>query len=575
MTERLFQQIRSAGYFVLMTDASGVAVDLLSDYPQQDNLLRLGFLPGVSFSESNEGTCAVGLCAIERSAITIHQSEHYRSAHKLFTCSAAPICDETGELIAILDASALHSPDDRRSQQLVLQMVSSAASAIENIVFLGAFKGKQILRVSAHQYNLSVFTEGLLALEDDGTIAGLNRHMHAVLPAGSSMIGTKLSDIADGRSSILRNGDTVTLEICEQSFFARLGEHEGLRPPSAIRSLKTPSLTRLSEHASTRATAELDPRLISQVRRAARALDNDVPLLLLGETGTGKEHLANYLHNASRRARASFVALNCAAIPESLIEGELFGYRKGAFTGAHAQGFRGRIVEAHGGTLFLDEIGDMPLGLQTRLLRVLAEREVTPLGAPKSVPVDIRIICATHRNLLDLVADGRFRQDLYFRLNGMSVQLPTLRDRSDKEALIFSTLASEADKIGRPDATISPSAMRLLLAHPWPGNIRQLKNVLRLALAIDEDGIVGIADLPSDLEESHEGGAVRVPSYDGSFASSHAHEEPHSLAATLAKHGWNISRTAKALGIRRSTIYRRMHQLGIKPHRDKNLVFPR
>lgn len=195
-----------------------------------------------------------------------------------------------------------------------------------------------------------------------------------------------------------------------------------------------------------------------------------VNILIQGETGTGKEVLAQAFHDFSQRAKKSFIAVNCAAIPESLIESELFGYTAGTFTGARSKGMQGLIVRSDGGTLFLDEIGDMPLQLQTRLLRVLSEKEVLPLGADKSVPVDITVLSASHRDLRKLVGEGKFRQDLYYRLCGATLHLPALRDRQDRSYIIYRILGQEASQLGcRP--RIDEGAMELLLRYTWPGNV--------------------------------------------------------------------------------------------------------
>ncbi len=212
--------------------------------------------------------------------------------------------------------------------------------------------------------------------------------------------------------------------------------------------------------------------------KVRRVIDRDIPILVLGETGTGKELLARAIHQESQRARQPFIAVNCASIPDTLIESELFGYEEGAFTGARRKGAVGKILQANGGTLFLDEIGDMPIALQAHLLRVLQERQVVPLGSNKAMAVDVAIVCATHRNLREMIAAQTFREDLYYRLNGLAVQLPALRERSDLAAL--AALHRPARGITQPDA-VGRGRRALLTRCPWPGNVRQLFNVLRTA----------------------------------------------------------------------------------------------
>src|SRR6185437_12873563 len=255
-----------------------------------------------------------------------------------------------------------------------------------------------------------------------------------------------------------------------------------------------------------------DPQMLRNIRCAHRIADSNVSVLIQGHTGSGKEAFAHAIHLASRRAARPFVAVNCAAIPETLIESELFGYKPGAFTGARREGLRGRIVQSSGGTLFLDEIGDMPHALQSRLLRVLEQREVVPLGSEAAIAVDLHVLAASHRNLREMIAQGAFREDLYYRLNGITLELPALRERTDKERLIQHALAAETGN-GRP-AAIERDALQRLLAYSWPGNVRELRNVIRTALAICEGGVVRAMDLPREIRDGEartDGRADRLP----------------------------------------------------------------
>ena len=274
---------------------------------------------------------------------------------------------------------------------------------------------------------------------------------------------------------------------------------------------------------------------------ARRLLEADIPVLVLGETGAGKERFVQALHAASSRAAAPLVAVNCAAIPEGLIESELFGYEEGAFTGARRQGARGRLREADGGVVFLDEIGDMPMSLQARLLRVLQERLVVPLGGGSGQKVDIRIVAATHRDLGDEVASGRFRADLYYRLCHYPLTLPPLRERGDV-AQIAANLLLQHGSAGR-SITLSPALADFIRRYPWPGNLRQLDNLLRTLLALVDDGTVLTPDhLPATLRAAQP--AQR--------------QTANTLHSLLQQHGGNASAAARALGISRSTFYRRL-----------------
>ncbi|HEY0859142.1 MAG TPA: sigma 54-interacting transcriptional regulator, partial [Albitalea sp.] len=336
-----------------------------------------------------------------------------------------------------------------------------------------------------------------------------------------------------------------------------------------------------------------DAQIEATVQKVQRVLNRDIPLLILGETGTGKELLARAVHQDSNRAKQTFVAVNCASIPESLIEAELFGYEDGAFTGARRKGACGRIVQANGGTLFLDEIGDMPLALQARLLRVLQERCVTPLGSKNSIVVDIAVIGATHRNLRDMIEARTFREDLYYRLNGLVVRLPALRERSDLEVVARRILAAEC-----PQATpeISPSVMALFRRYAWPGNIRQLANVLRTA-AVMSAGEAQITemhlsdDFLEDAQRVRADSPAPVPAAAAPSPAMHAAAAPSPalpvetpdqpvvsppmpdakgnartlgeaeidmIREALAAANGNISVASRRLGISRNTIYRKL-----------------
>jgi transcriptional regulator of acetoin/glycerol metabolism len=272
---------------------------------------------------------------------------------------------------------------------------------------------------------------------------------------------------------------------------------------------------------------------------------------------------ARALHNASSRYDNAFVAVNCASLPESLIESELFGYKAGAFTGANREGSRGKILQADGGTLFLDEIGDMPLHLQARLLRVLEEREVTPLGGEKPVKVSIKLVSATHHDIQGMVEEGTFREDLYYRLHGLSLTMPALRDRTDKTDLIKHIGQLEA--ITKEPLNWDPEALKILENFRWPGNIRQLRNVMRTVTALCEENTVTVDDLPDEVREM----AFYDELSEGTEAplNALAIAERDALLVELEEMHWNISRVAKKLDLSRNTLYRRMKRFGISPPR--------
>ncbi|MBP1316990.1 sigma 54-interacting transcriptional regulator [Herbaspirillum huttiense F1] len=316
------------------------------------------------------------------------------------------------------------------------------------------------------------------------------------------------------------------------------------------------------------------------VERGKRLIDRGIPVLILGETGTGKEYLARALHDYSARRRASWIAINCASIPESLAESELFGYAKGAFSGALPGGMKGKVQQADGGTLFLDEIGDMPFALQTRLLRVLSEREVIPLGALRPVPVDVQLICATHQDLKTLVAEGRFREDLYYRIAGGVLRLPALRDRSDRPALVMQMIADELGHAA-DESMLDPAALQRLLAYPWPGNLRQLHAVIRYSCAVMNDGRITLRDLPEELMQFQPATLAQVlplhrpasrlaaGSSSQADAADPGRDERTRVIEALNGSRWNISAASRQLGMCRASLYRKLRQLDIPHVRDQ------
>ncbi|MCA1326914.1 sigma-54-dependent Fis family transcriptional regulator [Herbaspirillum sp. alder98] len=328
-----------------------------------------------------------------------------------------------------------------------------------------------------------------------------------------------------------------------------------------------------------------DPIMFDLIERGKRLIDRGIPVLILGETGTGKEYLSRALHAYSARRAAAWVAVNCASIPESLAESELFGYCKGAFSGALPGGMKGKVQQADGGTLFLDEIGDMPFSLQTRLLRVLSEREVIPLGAMRPVPVDLQLICATHQDLKALVADGRFREDLYYRIAGGVLRLPSLRERTDRRRLVMQMIADELqldDAEEAAQAPIAPVALQRMLAYAWPGNLRQMHAVVRYSCAVMNGARIELHDLPEELMQSMAGETaasalaaparplqpqavvVRVPG-------DALRDERNRVINALVGSRWNISAASRQLGMCRASLYRKLRQLDIPHVRDQGL----
>jgi transcriptional regulator of acetoin/glycerol metabolism len=576
--EQLYAQVAGLGYVVLLSDYLGITVQFLGNKHDNEKLHRAGLYLGADWREQYAGTSAVGTCIKEQQALTCHRVDHFDSSHIGLTCTAAPIKDPSGELLAVLDISALHSSRTPDSQNFALHLTLLYARLIEDAYFRRRYRKSLIFKCDQSRELVQVNGQLLFALDEQGDILGANSAARALLSTLNVLDQPRVSlpsllecDWRDILSITYNSRDgtrAFRVSGTQQTLFGMLIEPTPNRSsnPDALQATKqdepVPALDCLAADA---------PAMRQTISLAKRLRHRDLSLLILGETGTGKEVLAQAIHASSQRGRNAFMAVNCAAIAESLIESELFGYTPGTFTGGRAKGAKGLIQQASGGTLFLDEIGDMPLHLQTRLLRVLAEGQVLPVGAVKPIEVDIRVLAATHCNIAQLVEDGRFREDLFYRLNGATLKLPALRERADKHYIIQTLL-----KRINPTVRLRADAMSALLAYEWPGNIRQLANMLTFAEAICEADEITVHHLPQEcathrwespsllnLMQAKRPEYMSVNMQEANVALS----EQQMLLDTLRDQRWNISAVAKKLRISRPTVYRRM-----KKH---NIILPK
>ena len=552
----LHQQLAGAGHAVLLTDARGIILECVTAPAERHVFERAGLWLGADWSEAREGTNGIGTCLVERQPLTIHQDEHFRGRHTGLTCSASPVFDPHGDLLAVLDVSSARAQVSRQSQFHTMSLVNLSARMIESCYFLRQYAHQWLLRFHPRAESVGLFSEGLLAFDDEGRVCAANQSaLNLLATRRDALLGQTLTQwfCCDPQALIQRampQGSTVwPLHTRDgRALFASVRGRTVARPQAAPRVAQ----------ATGAGLCLLDAGLSEQFRRALRVFERDVPVLLHGETGVGKEAFAKAIHQASTRGQAPFVAINCASLPESLIESELFGYRGGSFTGARKDGMPGKLLQANGGTLLLDEIGDMPLALQTRLLRVLEERQVVPIGG-QAQALDVRIVSATHRDLLEQVAQGSFREDLYYRLAGLDVELPPVRERSDTAHLLDALLAQEA---GDRPVRLDETARQRLLAFAWPGNVRQLRHVLRTLVALCDDGLIRVEDLPAAIR--------RPPVTDASppvAGNCLEQAERDALLRTLQAYHWHMTRVAEQLGISRNTLYRKLRRHGIERRR--------
>ena len=616
--QMLFEQIVNTESMIVLTDAQGTILHSVGDDDFLARADKVALAPGENWAEHSKGTNAIGTALFEEAPTLVHANEHYILANSFLTCSAAPIFDPRGNMLGVLDVTG----DHRSYHQHTMGLVRMSARMIENHWLSDDFNNRLRLHFHSRAEFIGTLLEGIVVVGPDGKILGANRGALDLLGMSgtalrsqsvASLFGTTPAAIHDHFRMPMSAPMQLTLPS-GHVFFATARLDWPSRPVvrSITRGSAAPAARPGACVAARDPTASSfmglqylrtgDAQLDQLVGKVQRIVDRDVPLLIYGETGTGKELLARAVHHDSARARQPFVAVNCAATPESLIEAELFGYEDGAFAGARRKGAAGRIVQAHGGTLFLDEIGELPAFVQARLLQVLQERSVTPIGATRAVSVDIALIGATHRNLREMIERHEFREDLYYRLNGLALRLPPLRERSDLEALARRIVQAER---AHDTPQLCPQVLEMFRHYHWPGNIRQLANVLRAAAIMSAgEPVITSAHLSDDFVEdarrvgpaSREATAAPLPTADfdrsrlspagitaasgtaadaavaeaalraTSATSAAAASAPHTLEqaeiemirATLEATGGNISAASKQLGISRNTIYRKL-----------------
>ena len=550
--DALFDSVLDDGHIVIVADHGGLILERMGHPDFLERAERVALAPGMDWREDVRGTNAIGTALI-LGAATVRGAEHFLERNRQLSCTAQAIHDPQGRRLGVIDVSG----QPRRLHDAHRLQVEAAVRRIEQCLFDRHATRLHELRLAADPALLATPRCGRLGFDDDGVLRAASRTALAALGLDWTALGRLRFAQLCGQSLehwLSRNGIHVaSLRHGGELFSAQLLPvradldplpREALHPPpspTAAATAARPEPPRRPAAAVPGAPAVADVGLpAGLLDTARRLLEADIPVLLLGETGVGKERFVQALHAAGSRHRQPLVAVNCAAIPEGLIESELFGYEEGAFTGARRQGSKGRLREADGGVLFLDEIGDMPASLQARLLRVLQERVVQPLGGGAGQRVDVRIVAATHRDLAQEVAAGRFRADLYYRLGHYPLRLPPLRERGDVAQIAAALLAAHG--AAARAITLSPALAAFIRGYPWPGNLRQLDNLLRTLLALVDDGTLLTPEhLPATLRDT-------APSAGRDDA----------VHAALARHGGNASAAARALGISRSTLYRRL-----------------
>ncbi|HEU4459376.1 MAG TPA: sigma-54-dependent Fis family transcriptional regulator [Methylibium sp.] len=600
--ELLFEQVAKTDSMVVLTDSQGTILHSIGDEEFAERAGKVALAPGVNWAECTRGTNGIGTALVNERSMLVHADEHFMHANHFLTCQASPILDPRGNILGVLDITG----DRRGYHQHTMGLVKMSARMIENHWLNDDFSDALRLHFHARLEFIGTLMEGILAIDADGRILGANRSALDVLGLSGaalrmhtvdSLLGTPMGAIA-GRGRALAtapmrmslpNGNPVYVQVrCNWPLWQGQWVKSGVLEADAEPAAETPAAEGIDEpetEAPAAAAASAlaaaagdeptphqpgfarlmtgDAQIAAVVAKLKRVLNRDIAVLVLGEAGSGKEMLARAIHAESRRASEPFVAVQCASTSEAVLEAELFGYAEGMFSGTRRKGAPGKLVQATGGTLFLDEVGGLPAGLQARLLRALQERRVTPLGAQQSLPIDVALVSATDRNPRELIDTHAIREDLYYRLNGLAVRLPPLRERTDLMALVRRMLGDESPSRA---PVLAPDVEQLLLQYDWPGNLRQLASVLHTAavMAHGEPRITREHLADDFLEEARQRHAALAaaapvaapePSLEGRTLDELGRD---AIRRAVDAAGGNISVASKRLGISRNTIYRKL-----------------
>lgn len=618
----LAQIVAGTKHIVFLCNAQGQIVEVVGDADVRYKASINNLIVGADWSEERAGTNAIGTAIKHQGPVQIFSAEHYCEGWHGWTCSATPIHDPVSkQVIGVLDFTGSWSS----YQPHTLALVVSQAKAIEKSLFENELVRQLKLTNKYIDTCGESATDGILVVDLHGRVIRLNEMAGKQLGIDPTrVIGQTLSQypelsnaiseiiqyrepnrefeslVIDGRlqhelrligKPVVENdkllGALITLPAI--SLFGRSGGAYKEFQKTLIKDEYTLDIdvpnnkVKRTGKVVFRATG-VEPKsnaahykfssilgnnelFLKSIEMAKRAALNEATVLVLGESGTGKELVAQAIHLASRRSAGPFIAINCGALPKDLVGSELFGYADGAFTGASKGGNPGKFELAIGGTIFLDEIGEMPLEQQVNLLRILQEKEVVRIGGQKTIPIDVRVISASNKNLIEQVRKGNFRQDLYYRLNVISINMPPLRERRDDISLLVACFLEKARiELNKPDLQINSDALQLLEAYSWPGNVRELRNVIERTVQMNWSDHISSESLPSELFEKVESKLnssfiedENQPTVDLSIMD---RVERDLLLKTVKQCNDNMTMAAAQLKMARSTLYRKLKRLG-------------
>ena len=584
----LYSYVKGSNFAIALTDNRGFVLDLVGqDYEIQQRAKKSGLSVGCNRSEEYSGTNGIGTCLATGQPIQIWGREHYIEPHHSYVCSAAPIRNQYGMVIGCMD---LIGPIEAVNSH-TLAMVCAAVDGIEKELKMHEAYDKISITNSQLVSTIQSISSGIIMIDNMGIITNHNnRAIQFLKLSNKNLENENLANILDLKHSplnlldlnrdisnkelTLKNSLGISLNLSISASVIHDNHHKKINTVFVIEEQqrihkmvsKMSGFTARYTFDSIIGTSTPMHHVIEIGRMAAQSDSN---VLILGESGTGKELLAQSIHNASDRANGPFIAINCGSLPKGLIESELFGYEGGAFTGASKEGQPGKFELAAGGTIFLDEIGDMPLELQTTLLRVLQTREVVRIGGRQPKKIDVRIMAATNVNLSESVQNKSFRNDLYYRLNVLSITIPPLRERKDDIPVLIDRFIQVYNQSMRKAITgLTPQALNHMITYHWPGNVRELENVIERALNLAQSNLITEAELPQEIlikTQPLTAKAILTNRY--LPAESGKSKEENRIIAVLEQEEGNITNASVTLGIPKRTLYRKLQKYNIDVNR--------
>ncbi|HDR7326083.1 MULTISPECIES: sigma-54-dependent Fis family transcriptional regulator [Bacillus cereus group] len=527
----------------LLIDPDGYVLSLSGNKQTLKRAKHINFIEGVKWTEAAVGTNAIGTALEIEEAIMISGTEHYSVASHSWSCAAAPIHNDDGKLIGVLDFSC----PIEFSHPYMLGMVTSIAHAIE-----------RECSIRVHQNELHLIHRFLDVIDSDEQLVICN-HRDVIVSASKSVRERVTNWSRMKLEDLMRYGLETKLEIPVYSNERMIGKCMYLKENKQMNTYSAFTFIKGITFSGVTGTSKAFQHTLEEIKLVS---PTDASVYVCGETGVGKEYVARAIHENSPRKDGPFIAVNCGSLPKELMESELFGYAEGAFTGARRQGYKGKFEQANGGTLFLDEIGEVPSEMQVALLRVLQERTITPIGSSKEVPVNIRIITATHKDLLRLVEEGKFRQDLYYRLHVYPLYVPSLLERKEDIPYFIQHFCERKNW----NVVFPKSICNQFLQHTWPGNIRELVNVLERIYILSQGREIcekQVAFLLQTMMGNQQQLELQVENKTEHTLNFREKIQRDSMIEALQKTNGNVSLAVKLLDVPRSTFYKRMQKFNL------------